>query len=101
MKTVSLSVPLCSLLLALPALAGPPLICHPFDIGGAKSLPWSGGKDWSDADPSYDVAHLSEDTLALLKPGVPVLVRMETMRRAAIYAARQAGLAEDLLARLE
>ena len=28
-------------LLTLPALAGPPLICHPVEIHGAKSLPWN------------------------------------------------------------
>ena len=36
--------------------AGPPLICHPLDIRGAKSLPWIGGDrpsgaDWRGVDP--------------------------------------------------
>jgi len=28
------------------AFAGPPLICHAFDIGSAKSLPWI-SHDWN------------------------------------------------------
>ncbi len=27
--------------LAAPALAGPPLICHPFETGSAALLPWT------------------------------------------------------------
>lgn len=101
MNTSTVLLPMSALLMALPALAGPPMICHPFDIGGAKSLPWHDASNWSGADPSYNLGHLSDDTLALLKPDVPVQVRMETMRRAAVYSARQAGLAEELIARLE
>lgn len=67
------------------ARAGTPLICHPYAIGDAKSLPGSAG-DWKGVNPSYDRTHLVRDTLALLTPETPVIVRMETMRRAAIYA---------------
>lgn len=68
----------------LPAVhAGTPLICHPYDIGSAKSLP---GGDWKGTNPAYDRTHLVRDTLALLTPDTPVIVRMETLRRAAIYA---------------
>lgn len=81
-------------ILAIPqaALAGPPLICHPFDIGGAKSLPWMGGdresgRDWRGVDPNYAIGRLVEDSLALLTPEQPVIVRMETLRRAAVYGA--------------
>ena len=66
-------------------LAGTPLICHPYAIGGAQSLPGSAG-DWKGVNPSYDRSHLVRDTLALLTPETPVIVRMETLRRAAIYA---------------
>ena len=40
-----------------PAFAGPPLVCFPFDIGQARSLPilQSG---YGAVDPKYDVAHL-------------------------------------------
>jgi hypothetical protein len=66
------------------ALAGPPLICHPYDIGQAKSLPGGGGAHGTAQN--YDRTPLVADTLALLTPDTPVLVRMETLRRAAIYA---------------
>lgn len=70
-------------LLPLALHAGTPLICHPYAIGNAPSLP---GGEWKGANPGYDRTHLVRDTLALLTPEMPVLVRMETMRRAAIYA---------------
>ncbi len=77
---------LAALLLApLAALAGTPLICHPYSIGAAASLPGSDGS-WKGVNPAYDRTHLVRDTLALLTPGTPVIVRMETLRRAAIYA---------------
>lgn len=70
---------------AVTAHAGTPLICHPYAIGDAKSLPGSDG-DWKGVNPSYDRTHLIRDTLALLADDTPVIVRMETLRRAAIYA---------------
>lgn len=73
-----------ALLATTAAFAGPPLICHPYEIGQAKSLPT--GTDRFGTSTSYDRTHLVADTLALLTPDVPVLVRMETIRRAAIYA---------------
>src|SRR5262245_50874940 len=69
-----------------PAIAGPPLICHPIETGDAKSLPWGSSADWRAAKPDYDLNRLVEDTLALLTPETPVLARMETLRRATIYA---------------
>lgn len=103
--TVSLTV------LQQPALAGPPLICHPVEIGNAKSLPWA-GSNWRDVKRDYDLNRLVADTLALLTPEAPVLARMETLRRATIYAVwaksdREVGipvkdgkLADELLAKL-
>ncbi|HMX29051.1 MAG TPA: hypothetical protein PKC13_25925 [Blastocatellia bacterium] len=67
------------------ALAGPPLLCHPIEIGDAKSLPWA-GSNWRDVKKDYDLNRLVADTLALLTPEAPVLTRMETLRRATIYA---------------
>jgi len=87
------------LLFASSAAAGPPLLCHPFDIGAAKSLPWS-GPAWTAADPSYDVERLVKDTLSLLTPDTPVLVRMETLRRATVYARNDPARAGRLLAGL-
>ncbi len=67
------------------AIAGPPLLCHPLEIGDARSLPW-GGSPWRAVKADYDLNRLVEDTLALLGPETPVIVRMETLRRATIYA---------------
>jgi hypothetical protein len=89
-----------ALLTAVQAWAGPPLICHPIDIGNAKSLPWANNRSWEGADPSYNLSRLTGDTLALLAPDTPIQVRMETLRRAAIYAAKEARLADELTARL-
>ena len=86
--------------LAAPVFAGPPLLCHPFDIGSARSLPWGSGASWSETAPNYDVTHLTADTMALLTAGAPVVVRMETLRRAAIYATRDRSAAAQLLSRL-
>jgi hypothetical protein len=87
-------------LAAAPALAGPELICWPFDIGGAKSLPWGGGA-WSAKQAGYNISRLSDDTLALLGADTPVIVRMETLRRAAVYAMDNPLAAKTLVSRLE
>src|SRR5690606_37880101 len=93
-----------TLLAALPALAlaGPPLICEPFDIGTARSLPIGpAGGGWSATDPSYDRSRLVADTLALLAPATPTLVRMETLRRATMYVGKDDAAARRLLAALQ
>ncbi len=89
-------------LCALPqiTLAGPPLICHAFDIGQAKSLPWS-GNGWNlPSQNNYDLARLTDDTMAILIPGTPVLVRMETLRRATLYATLDPMMAKQLYMRI-
>ena len=90
---------------AASALAGPPLICHPFDIGTAASLPFGssteGWRGWQNTLPSYDRTRLVDDTLALLTPTTPVIVRMETLRRASAYAVDDKALATGLLRALE
>ena len=84
--------------LAGTAQAGPPLICHPFDTGTAKLLPWDATvKAWNAPDPNYDIRNLTADTLRLLSSDAPVVLRMETLRRATIYAARDQRSAADLL----
>src|SRR5690606_30816348 len=88
-----------ALLLSSAALAGPPLLCHPFDTGGAASLPW--GQGWNRVDARYDTARLSADTLALLDAGTPVIARMEALRRAAIYASADGARVRELAARLD
>jgi hypothetical protein len=90
---------LVSLLALLPAAvqAGSPLTCFPMPIGDTPSLAWGSGSGWNTKRPGYDTARLAEDTLALLGRGTPVLVRMETLRRAALYAAGDAVAAGRLL----
>ena len=97
-KTLIASTALAALVVATPALAGPPFNCHVFEIGSAKSLPWSGGNNWLGMRDDYDVRHLVADTEALLTPSTPILVRMETLRRASIYASRERAVAEQLIA---
>jgi len=98
-RAVALPV-LAVLTLASPAVAGPPLLCHPFDIGPARSLPWDGSGSWFHGRAGYQLSNLVADTEALLTPQTPVIVRMETLRRAAIYASRDAAVASKLLSRL-
>ncbi len=88
------------LVLAPVAFAGPPLVCHPFDIGDARSLPFQ-GPAWSAVDTSYDVKRLVADTDALLTPQTPTIVRMETLRRAAVYVRENPVLAAELVDRLK
>ena len=89
-----------ALVVALPMIseAGPPLICHPFQTSGAELLPWGAGPGWNTPDHGYDVQRLTADTLRLLSADAPVLARMENLRRAVIYAARDKRVADQLLA---
>ena len=82
------------------AFAGPPLVCHTFDIGSAKSLPWiSHGWNLTGTE-SYDTSKLASDTLAILAADSTVLVHMETLRRATLYASKNPAAAKELLTRL-
>ncbi len=88
------------LCLATLAKAGPPLICHSVEIGPAKSLPWI-SHDWNlSGGETYDTKNLVRDTLEILAPDTLVLVRMETLRRATLYARKDPLAAKELLARL-
>ena len=98
MRTTAPTLAALSLLiLATPAFAGPPFVCHPFDIGTAKSLP-SDPSNWLTVRADYDVRQVVADTEALLTPSTPTLVRMETLRRAALYASLDRAVAEQLIA---
>lgn len=89
-----------SLSLAFVAQAGPPLICHTFEIGQAKSLPWT-SHNWNlNGGETYDTKNLVRDTLEILVPDTPILVRMETLRRATLYVRKDPVVAKELLARL-
>jgi hypothetical protein len=94
-------VPLLVLFLVTPAaLAGPPLICHSFDIGEAKSLPWI-SHDWNlTGTETYETRNLAADTLAILNSDSVILVHMETLRRATLYAHRDPIVAKQLLTKL-
>jgi hypothetical protein len=81
------------------AQAGPPLICRRIDIGQAKSLPWV-DSNYQKGSRGYNVKHLTRDTLAILDSTTPVLTRMETLRRATIYARQDPQVAKELLTRL-
>src|SRR5467141_4267332 len=88
------------LCLATLAQAGPPLICHTIEIGQAKSLPWI-SHNWNlSGGENYDTKNLVRDTLDILAPETPVLIRMETLRRATLYARKDPVAAKELLARL-
>jgi hypothetical protein len=90
-------------LAATPALAGPPFICHAFELSGSPSLPWgsSTAAGWNNPDPTYDLTKLTADVTRLLTPSMPVSARMETLRRATIYASRDRAMAASLLLALE
>jgi hypothetical protein len=86
--------------LASSAVAGPPLICHAFDIGNAKSLRWV-SHDWNlTGGENYDTNNLAGDTLAILDASKVPLVHMETLRRATLYARKDPVAAKQLLLRL-
>jgi hypothetical protein len=87
-------------LFAAAAVAGPPLICHPFDIGDAKSLPWV-SHSWNlSGSENYDTSKLASDTIAILDASQITLVHMETLRRATLYARQSPLAAKQLLTRL-
>ncbi len=77
--------------------AGPPLICHPIEIDGANSLPWI-SHDWKlTGAEKYDTKNLVADTLAILNSSANILVHMETLRRATLYAKSDPAVARQLL----
>lgn len=83
------------------ALAGPPMICHTYSIGSDTSLPWGTDKEsWNNPDPKYDTRNLASDTLRLLDSGKPLLTRMETLRRAAVYTMKDKAAGMELGNRL-
>jgi len=95
-----IAVAAATLTLATVVQAGPPLICHTIEIAQAKSLPWI-SHNWNlSGGETYDTKNLVRDTLEILAPDTSVLVRMETLRRATLYARKDPVAAKELLARL-
>ena len=95
--TRSLTALAVVLTFAAPALAGPPLICFPFQTDGGKLIAWGAGSGWNTPDRTYDIKKLVADTTAVLTPDSPILTRMENLRRATIYAQRDPEIADALL----
>jgi len=88
------------LVLTAVAQAGPPLVCHTIEIGQAKSLPWI-SHSWNlNGNETYDIKNLTRDMLELLDAKTPVLARMETLRRATLYARKDPRVAKELLGKL-
>lgn len=83
-------------LLSPPAPAGPPLICHAIEIGGASSLPWGASAGSLGKRPATLVA----DTLGILGSQRSALVHMETLRRASLYIGDDRDAALELVAAL-
>jgi len=84
---------------ATPLFAGPPLICHAIEIGQAPTLPWV-NLNYRKGDGGYNLQNLAQDTLAILDSNPAVLVRMEALRRATLYARQDSQAAKELLTRL-
>jgi hypothetical protein len=94
------AVSLVLILAATVVLAGPPLICHSFDIGSARSLPWI-SHSWNlSGTETYDTTKLVADTAAILAADNTVIVHMETLRRATLYARSNPAVAKALLNRV-
>jgi len=78
------------------AFAGPPLICHAFDIDSATSLPWVSSCWNLTGKETYDTSKLASDTVKILASDSTVLVHMETLRRATLYARTNQAAAKEL-----
>ncbi len=89
---------LCFLLTASVAVAGPPMICHPVEVGDAECLPW-GSKPFEKSS-RFRTSELVDTTVKLLDGSSSPLVHMETLRRATLYCDREADLATRLIATL-
>jgi hypothetical protein len=99
-RSKSMGVFAALLLFASATLAGPPLICHAFDIGNAKSLPWV-SHSWNlNGGENYDTARLAADTQSILNSDSTILVHMETLRRATLYARKDPHAAKELFVKL-
>lgn len=95
-KSLITCVLMSTVLCPIPAVAGPPLLCHEIEIGESASLPWGDGV-WSNDQIKLSETEFVSQTLDFLSPAVPVLTRMETMRRAAIQASETRGTAALIL----
>jgi hypothetical protein len=77
---------------------GPPIICHPYEIGDCETLVW--GKSPLKGKRGYDRKKLVKQTIGFLAQQEAAIERMETIRRAAIYVDGDRELGLELLSRL-
>jgi hypothetical protein len=97
---IAFAILLALFLFTSSVLAGPPLICHSFDIGNAKSIPWI-SHDWNlTSSENYNTKNLAADTIVILDSDSVVLVHMETLRRATLYARKDPVAAKELVTKL-
>ena len=90
-------VPVAAAAPAVPVAAaawGPPAICHPIEIGEARSLPWNAAEAFG-TRADYDLKDVVDDTRAILRGTPDALVHMETVRRAVIYLTGIGGRAHS------
>ncbi len=80
------------------AVAGPPMICHPVEVGDAECLPW-GSKPFEKSR-GFQTSKLVEATVKLLDGSSSPLAHMETLRRATLYCDNDTRLATRLFATL-
>ena len=65
-------------------VVGPPAVCHPFEIGQARSLPWKAGA--FGYDPDFPLDKLNQELATLLDHQEDTGVQVESIRRAVVYA---------------
>jgi len=100
-RLLTLTVAIAAVLtLTTAAFAGPPMICHAIAIGQAKTLPWV-DLNYRNGSGGYDLKNLTTDTVTILDSNAQVLVHMETLRRATIYARQDASVARELITKLQ
>ncbi len=78
------------MLVSSSAVAGPPCVCWPVEVGDAPTL------ETENRTPTQ----IADDTLRLLKPSLPVLARMEVLRRSAAALQGEPVLVDRVFGRL-
>jgi len=81
-----------------PSFSGPPLICIEYECDASEQLPMGDGP--LQPRQGYDRDRLVPDAIRHLDGATHVIERMETIRRAAIYANRSKDASGQLMSRL-
>jgi len=99
MKRIILSTAVLAVfMVGIGSAVNAPLLFAAFDIEPAESLPWAATGHYIGIRDDYDARRVVADTEKLLASEMPTIVRMETLRRAAVYASRDRRVAEQLVA---